>query len=215
MTTHEVELRDAWRHLADNGHSQALERLLGRYREPHRRYHTTEHVAHVLRHVAEIAATGVPGDTPSDLPAVLLAALFHDAVYNPAATGRGANEIASGALAGSCASAFGWSDERATAVERLVFATADHEPDGIDAAVLIDADLAILGAEPAAYTAYVQGVREEYHHVADDAWLVGRTAVLQHFLQRERIFTTPYMSARREHHARANLAAELATLVRP
>lgn len=212
MAPHEVELRDVWRHLSGGGHTDALERLLGRYREPHRRYHTLEHLGWVLRHITEIASTGVAGDTADDLPAVQLAALYHDAVYDPTATGRGANEIASAGLAGACATLIGWSDERATHVERLVFATSEHEPDGPDAAVLLDADLAILGADPAAYAAYAQAIREEYRHVPDDAWRTGRTAVLRAFSERPAIFRTPFMHTAREARARANIAAELATL---
>lgn len=221
MAVHEVELRDTWRHLGGGGHTEALERLLGRYREPHRRYHTTEHVVWVLRHIGAITATGMPGDTPRDLAAVQLAALYHDAVYDPTATKQAANEVASAALAGACAAAFGWPDERADRVERLVLATADHtvgpvgDPTGdggADTAVLIDADLAILAAEPATYAAYVAGIRHEYRHVPDHLWRVGRAKVLQSFLDRPAVFHTPHMSAIGEARARANLTAELATL---
>ena len=66
--------------------------------------------------------------------------------------------------------------------------------------MLVEADLAILGAEPADYSAYVAGVRAEYAHVTDSEWSTGRSAVLQHLLQ------NPALSAR----ARANLTAELA-----
>jgi len=93
-----------------------------------------------------------------------------------------------------------------------VFATAGHVAADVDAAVLLDADLAILGAEPAAYSAYVHGVRLEYHHVAPPQWVVGRAAVLRSFLDRPAIFATPHMAATREARARANLSAELATL---
>ena len=211
MVGHEVELRDTWRHLCGGAHTQALERLLGRYREPHRRYHTTEHVVWVVRHVSQITSTGLDDDVPDDLAAVLLAALYHDAVYDPMAT-KAANEIASAALAGACAASFGWSDERSNHVERLVFATADHSVFDVDAAVLIDADLAVLGDEPGVYTAYVRGVREEYAHVTNETWRSGRAAVLEGFLQRDAIFTTPFMYAQREARARANLTAELTTL---
>ena len=209
MGAHEVELRDAWRHLSGGSHSAALERLLGRYREPHRRYHTTEHVMWVLRHVVEIASTGHPGDTPLDLPAVQLAALYHDAVYDPAATKPAANEIASAALAGACASAFEWSDERADHVEQLVFATADHLAHDVDAAVLLDADLAILGAEPAAYAAYMHGVRHEYHHVPDHLWVVGRAAVLLSFPARSAIYTTTPQQAEAAEASRSSYQQKL------
>ena len=49
----------------------------------------------------------------------------------------------------------------------MVRATAAHVAAADDdTAVLLDADLAVLGAEPAAYQAYVTGVRAEYAHVA-------------------------------------------------
>lgn len=213
MVGHEVELRDTWRHVSGGGRTDPLERLLGRYREPHRRYHTTEHVVWVVRHVNQIASTDIDGNVPDDLPAVLLAALYHDAVYDPTATKAG-NEIASAALAGACAASFGWSDERSSHVERLVFATADHSVFDVDSAVLIDADLAVLGGEPGVYAAYVRGVRDEYAHVPNDTWRSGRAAVLEGFLQRDAIFTTPFMHAQREARARANLTAELTTLSR-
>ena len=47
----------------------------------------------------------------------------------------------------------------------------------IDTAVLLDADLAVLGSEPASYQAYVAGVRSEYAHVSPDDWRTGRTRV--------------------------------------
>ena len=62
-------------------------------------------------------------------------------------------------------------------------ATADHQvPPGVEpdaAAVVIDADLSILAAEPARYSAYVAGVRAEYGHVDDAAWRRGRADVLR------------------------------------
>ena len=50
--------------------------------------------------------------------------------------------------------------------------------------MLLDADLAVLGSEPAAYQAYVTGVRAEYGHVDDAAWATGRAAVLRGLLDR-------------------------------
>jgi predicted metal-dependent HD superfamily phosphohydrolase len=80
--------------------------------------------------------------------------------------------------------------------------------------MLLDADLAILGAEPGAYQAYVNGVRAEYSHVDDHQWRTGRGAVLAHFVARQRLFLTDYMHAMFEHRARANIEAELAALTR-
>jgi predicted metal-dependent HD superfamily phosphohydrolase len=78
-----------------------------------------------------------------------------------------------------------------------------------DAAVLVDADLAILGAEPGAYSAYSTAIRTEYRHLDDAVWRRGRSAVLAGFLARATIYTTPSAQAWWESRARLNLLAEL------
>jgi predicted metal-dependent HD superfamily phosphohydrolase len=83
-----------------------------------------------------------------------------------------------------------------------------------DTAVLLDADLAILGAEAAGYSTYVTGVRAEYRHVTDDEWRTGRAGVLAGFLERPTIYSTPTAHDLWETRARANLTAELASLDR-
>jgi predicted metal-dependent HD superfamily phosphohydrolase len=209
MSSPEVELRSAWHSLTQpgHGHEDLLDGLLARHREPHRRYHTATHVMWVVRHVHELldanASAGIDGD------AVLLAALFHDAIYEPT---RANNEAASAALGSATATTLGWSADRAAAVHRLVLATAGHSPTAADEAVLVDADLAILGAEPKDYAAYVRGVRVEYRHASDEQWRTGRAVVLQRFLDADPLFHTDLMRRQRETRAKANLAAELATL---
>jgi len=206
MTAPEVELRTTWRHLAGSAHDDLLDAVLAAHREPHRRYHNATHVMWVLRHVTALVAAGQP---VTDLPAVQLAALYHDVVYDPRATD---NEARSAQRARRAADALGWIPARGALVERLIMATAGHEAHDTDEAVLLDADLAILGASPAEYTAYVTGVRAEYAQVPDDAWRVGRAAVLRAFLDRPHLFTTDTMRRERAARARANLAAELAAL---
>ena len=77
---------------------------------------------------------------------------------------------------------------------------------------MLDADLAVLAAEPSRYQAYARGVRAEYTHVDDAAWRTGRAAVLRAFLDRPAIYRTAPMR-NQEHRARANLAAELSGLL--
>jgi predicted metal-dependent HD superfamily phosphohydrolase len=77
---------------------------------------------------------------------------------------------------------------------------------------LVDADLAILGADPLTYQAYVAGVRAEYFFVDDEHWRVGRGRVLRHFVESQPLFTTEFMRAKFEHRALANIHAELAAL---
>lgn len=188
------------------GRDEGLEALLARHREPHRRYHTATHVMWVCRHVDRLAAT----EPVDDLEAVLAAALYHDAVYDPRSSG---NEAASARLAEHRLVELGWTPDRAARVARMIEATAAHgSPIDHDTAVLLDADLAILGAPSNEYLAYVTGVRTEYAHVPDEAWRTGRARVLRSFEERPTIYTTDTMRAEREHRARANLGAELASL---
>ncbi len=77
--------------------------------------------------------------------------------------------------------------------------------------MLLDADLAVLGAQPNVYQAYVSGVRVEYSHVGDTDWRVGRAQVLRRFIDQPRIYRTLAMSVH-ERRARSNLQAELAAL---
>ncbi|MEQ1700996.1 MAG: metal-dependent phosphohydrolase [Ilumatobacteraceae bacterium] len=214
MTAPEVELRRAWRAVVGPAGAArpspateaTFESLLARHREPHRRYHTATHVMWVLRHLHELS---LAGEGPSDVPAVQLAALFHDMVYDPRTTD---NEARSAARAAEAATQLGWSPERCAMVHRLVMATAGHEPTDADEAALVDADLAILGAPPNEYAAYARAVRAEYAHVSDDAWRVGRAAVLRGFAARSHLYATAHMRSTRESRAFANVAAELATL---
>ncbi len=81
--------------------------------------------------------------------------------------------------------------------------------------MLIDADLSVLAADPAEYSAYAHSVRAEYDHVDEAHWVTGRSAVLRGFLEREHIFCTVYMRTVADARARANIAAELATLSQP
>ncbi len=198
-----AELEAFWfADLGDASDSVAvLTRLLKRYDESHRHYHTARHVLEVRRSVGRLSSIAIV----SDVVAVNLAAWFHDAIYDPTSTD---NEQHSAQLARS--ELDGLVAEASVArVEQFILATQRHEATCVDETVLLDADLAVLGADPAAYDAYVRGVRAEYQHVSDVDWLRGRTAVLSQLLQRSQIY---FIDDQREANARANLSAELATL---
>lgn len=215
MTQPETEVRNAWRHIAGPHHDGYIDDVLVRYAEPHRHYHTATHIMFVLRHLRDVSqASSVPL-----APEVIAAALYHDAIYDPRAAD---NEACSAVLATNDLGAIGWTADRCDDVAALIMATAGHLADdetspagdgrGVDTAMLLDADLAILGADPGGYQAYVNGVRAEYAHVDDAQWRAGRTAVLQRFLDRRRLFVTDHMHTACEHRARANIGAELAAL---
>ena len=185
--------------------------LLRRYAEPHRRYHTAEHLAAVLDGVDELAANA--DADADDAEAVRLAAWFHDAVYDPV---RGDNEERSAVLAERTLADAGRPAPVIAEVARLVRLTTTHDPAEGDrnGAVLCDADLAILAADPERYAAYAAAVREEYAAVPDAAFRAGRADVLRGLLDLPALFRTPAGRERWEAAARHNLRTELMLLGR-
>jgi predicted metal-dependent HD superfamily phosphohydrolase len=181
--------------------------LIARWQEPHRRYHTLTHLVAVLDGVDELAAQA------DDAATVRLAAWFHDAVYEAR---PGADEEASARLAEQVLPGLGWPAHRVAEVARLVRLTADHAAIGGDdrnAAVLADADLAVLAFDERRYRAYARAVREEYAHVPDDQFAAGRTDVLTRLLSSP-LYRTPAARDRWTAAAEANLSAEIARLAR-
>ena len=222
----EVELRTAWSAIAaTTGRAgEVLDDLIARHRQPHRRYHGLRHVVWVLRHVRELEAA-MPeccDDHTYDAKAVTAAAFFHDAVYDAT---RADNEERSAVLAEHHLASIGWDRARIAVVASLVRETATHISDGAasdpaelpapsatERHVLLDADLAVLGSDPAAYAAYATGVRVEYGHLTDDVWRSGRASVLRRLLDRPSLYGTAPAREWWEARARANLTAELAAL---
>ncbi|MEW9527993.1 metal-dependent phosphohydrolase [Microbispora sp. NPDC049125] len=179
--------------------------LLARWAEPHRRYHTTAHLRAVLAAVEPLAALA------GDADAVRLAAWFHDAVYE----GRpGWDEERSAQLAQARLPACGAAPGRVREVARLVRMTATHsyDPGDADAAVLCDADLAVLGSAPEEYDAYARAVREEYRHIPDEPFRAGRSAVLTRLLTGDHLFGTEAGRDLWDRRARENMRRELAAL---
>lgn len=184
------------------------ENLLARWSAPTRRYHDTLHLDEVLDRLNRLpGGRAVP---------VRLAAWFHDSVYEPTAP-RGASEQASAALLEELGPECGFDAPVVAEAVRLVRLTAGHDAgaDDVAGAALIDADLAILAADPERYLDYAAGVRAEYAHLPEEVFTSGRTAVLQGLLDHDPLFVTAVGRASWEQTARANMAVELRMLCRP
>ena len=177
--------------------------LLARYGEAHRAYHNAAHVAAVLATAETVRGLA------TDFAAVEMAICFHDVIYDPRAKD---NEAQSAAVARRWLAQMGWEEGRMAAVESLIMATQHHQPQTADAQIVVDADLAILGAEPAAYDVYAQAIRREYSWVAEADYRHGRAQVLQQFLARPHIYHTAPLQAQYETAARANLEREIGEL---
>ncbi|MEW6304910.1 MAG: hypothetical protein AB1705_15660 [Verrucomicrobiota bacterium] len=172
------------------------------YSERGRHYHTLEHIGGMLRTVHRLRAS------TRDLPAVELAVWFHDVVYLPRRTD---NEELSARFAARWLAKLRLRASLIDKVRHLILATRTHRAASADAKVLIDADLAILAASQRRYSAYAQAIRQEYAWVKEADYRAGRARVLQHFLNRKRLFYTSLME-RVETRARRNLRRELALL---
>jgi len=181
--------------------------LVAAYSAPGRHHHTLEHLAEMFRVAGRLAPQ------TDDPAAVQLAIWFHDAVYDPRAKD---NEARSVDLAVATLGALGAPAAVTSHVARLVLATAhltEGDPAaGRDAAVLLDADLAILGAGEERYRRYAADIRREYAFVPDADYRAGRAAMLRAFLARPHIFRTPVMVEEGEARARENLANEVKEL---
>ena len=195
----------SWQALLPNAPALADD-LLARWSEPHRRYHDVRHLAQCLAALDQLAA-----DTPVPRP-VALAAWFHDAVHQcePQRDEEASAELAEESLIPLVGPA------EAAEVGRLVRVTIAHDPDpdDVDAALLVDADLSILGQLRGRYHVYLRDVREEYARYDDDQFRQGRLTVVRGLLARRPLYSTE--TGRRLWAARAevNLTEEQARLTR-
>jgi len=179
------------------------------YRTEGRHYHNLAHIEAMLALADHYRAS------LHDPEAVEAAIWFHDAIYDSRAKD---NEAKSAALAEKKLA--GRTDaQRLARIAAMISATATHELPHLgdenavrDAALLLDMDLAILGAAPDAFDAYEQAVRREYGWVEEAMWLAGRSAVLQNFLARPHIFHTKEFRQRFEPQARRNIARSIEAL---
>jgi predicted metal-dependent HD superfamily phosphohydrolase len=193
--------------LANGAASDMRVALLTAYAEPARAYHTLEHIAALLT-LFDTHGSGVV-----DRDAVLLAILYHDVVYDPK---RADNEAASARLATRDLAALGAPPALIGRVAALVLATQHGakpaDPMDTDLCLLLDLDLSVLAAAPAAYDAYAAAIRREYTHVPSLLYRPGRRKVLQHFLNTVPLYRTQPLAARWDAAARQNLRREIAGL---
>lgn len=181
--------------------------LLLHHQEQHRHYHTLQHLQECLLTFETVRNHAV---NPAE---IVVALWFHDAVYD---TTRHDNEERSAAWAGECLSAAHVAPQVTARVQELIMATRHNAvPTEADAILMVDVDLAILGAPPARFAEYEAQIRDEYRHVPEDLFAVARVAILRSFLQRERIFQTPALFDMLEQQACRNMEDSLSALKAP
>jgi predicted metal-dependent HD superfamily phosphohydrolase len=178
--------------------------ITSRYSEPHRFYHTGQHLAECFERWSELREQA---HHPAEVEVALW---FHDAVYD---THSHSNESRSADLALDAALSLRVEAMSAQRIYDLVMITRHATiPIGQDAQLIVDTDLAILGAESVRFVEYEHQVRKEYAWVPEHVFREQRANVLRGFLQRSYIFSTDLFRSRYEPRARENIRQSLEAL---
>jgi predicted metal-dependent HD superfamily phosphohydrolase len=95
-------------------------------------------------------------------------------------------------------------------VARLIRLTSTHTTDAGDGlgALVLDADLSVLGTAPGRYHVYARDVRLEYPQFSDAEFAFGRLRVLERLLNLDTLYRTPAAQQRWLTSAHANLTSE-------
>lgn len=183
-----------------------LTSVLAAYSSADRVYHSLQHLGECLD-LFEEAQEQHLADHPGE---VAIALWFHDAVYD---TRRSDNEAKSADWAEQVVRSAGGTAETIERIRGLILATRHAEsPAAGDAALVVDIDLAILGAPESRFEEYEVQIHQEYDWVPALVFRPTRARILQGFLDRDRIYTTAPFAARFEARARMNLLRALARL---
>ena len=182
-------------------------KIVAAYSEPHRSYHTCDHIEACL---SEFDRIRVACESP-DL--VECALWLHDVVYEPLASD---NEEKSALWAMEILTGSGCPENTANQVRDLILATKHVTPPvRMDARLMVDVDLAILGQPSAVFDIYDKNIRAEYFQVPEESYRRGRAKVLRGFLERPAIFHTERFEESYGVQARRNLERVLRALEYP
>lgn len=195
---------ESWREFGVVAAQAELQALLAAWSEPQRHYHDLRHLRECLvRWQSWQALARHPGE-------VALALWYHDAVYLPRS---GDNELRSADWAARTMGEMGVASKPIERVYALIMATRHDAPaESPDAQLLVDIDLAVLGAAPERFDQYDRDVRAEYAWVPEALYREKRREVLQAFASRDRIYQTDVAHQQLEAQAKVNLAAAVARL---
>lgn len=185
---------------------QVFEEIYRKYWEPHRFYHTVGH----LHYCFSMLDYMIPNPPKSGL--VEFSLWYHDFVYDPHSDD---NEERSAEVAvDRLTHVLELPMPYALQVGQLILATKHtEEPQTREAQILLDVDLSILGAPREVFDLYELRINREYSWVPEAAYRARRSAVLQGFLDRPRIYSTPeFQSSAYGIRAPENLRSALARL---
>lgn len=183
------------------------------------RYNETQRVYHSLQHIRQLFGQFEQIKQHLNEPHIIALALFyHDVIYEPTYVN---NELKSAEYAVEALSSY-LTGEQCQYIYTLIMMTASHQIDDIDknsdkakesdAAYLLDMDLSILGASWSEYEQYAQAVHQEYAHISNVDYHVGRVKVLKKLLGHPTLYLTDYYHSHLEEQARENIKREIKIL---
>ena len=197
-----------WTELASRLHiaepMRIFKRLDARYAERARKYHTARHINECL---AILARAKHP---EASNPLVEYALWFHDAIYS---TFSRKNEERSADWAAVVLARSGAHPADIELARSLILATRHAaKPAGPAQELLVDVDLAILGAEADRFREFELRIRAEYWWVPTALYRKQRISILRSFVMRQAIYSTHEFRERHERIARNNIAWALEQL---
>ena len=196
-----------------------LEKMLALWQDISERYNETQRAYHTLDHLKQLFGQFEQIKPCLHEPHLIALALYyHDVIYDPR---RSDNELKSAEYAIE-ALRCSLSEDQCQSIYALIMMTATHQIDDIDkdsdkakksdTAYLLDIDLSILGVSWSEYEQYAKDIRQEYAHVSNADYCVGRVEVLEGLLAHPRLYLTDDYYSRLEQQARENIEREITLL---
>ncbi len=187
-TPNELEnLKSIWHEFTESSsetNDQVYSALLEKYNEPHRAYHNVGHLVELFEYFEKYR------DQIQDQQSIALALFFHDVVYNISDTD---NEEQSAKYATKALSELNVNTETISRTADLIEMTKTHlsaESD-LDASLMLDMDIAALGAPTEQYKKYSQAIEAEYTtNLPTQKYYKGRLRFLESIKQRDNLFIT-------------------------
>lgn len=174
------------------------------YTSQKRHYHNLQHLENMLVQLETCREQITYWDT------LLFSLFYHDIIYKVTSK---ENEDKSALAAIKALNSIGYPKEKVKLCAEQILATKSHElSTDKDTNLFTDADLSILGSEWETYLEYSRQVRKEYAIYPDFMYNPGRKKALQHFLDMEYIFKTPFFREKFENQAKQNIHTEITLL---
>jgi pantetheine-phosphate adenylyltransferase len=199
----ELRFRGLWNRIGADGMPDGeYKRLVDAYSEPHRYHHTLGW--HIIDGLNELWKIRPLLEKPDE---VEFAWWFHDYSYRKQSK---VNEKRSAQAAYSSCMGAMIRKEFAEDIQMFILDTGHNEvPKTSDGKFIADIDILIFGKQPEVFDEYERRIRKEYLWVDKDEYNAGRSAILQRFLNRPRIYHTNTFQRKYEGQARENLERSL------